>query len=133
MKFVLDASVVIASERPIEPGHARSRAVVDRVLRGDDEIVVPALFGIEVVAALARRGHDPIAVEQLVDALVAPPAESLTLGPRRAKLVARFAARHRLRAADACYAWIASLRGVPLVTLDEEVLRRSPGGLARLP
>jgi len=133
VKLVLDASVVIASERPIEPGHTRSRATVDRVLRGDDEIVVPAIFRIEIVAGLARRGHDALAVEHLVDALLVPPAESLTLGPRRATLIARFAARHRLRAADACYAWIASHRGVPLVTLDEELVRRSPGGLARLP
>jgi len=133
LKLILDASVVVASERPKEPGHARSRAQVDRVLRGDDEIVVPAIFGVEIVAALARRGHDWTAAARLVGALVAPPGEVVTLGPRRAVLMASFAARHRLRAADACYAWIASRRNAPLITLDEEMVRRLPGGLARLP
>jgi predicted nucleic acid-binding protein len=133
LKLVLDASVVVASERASEPGHARSRALVDRILRGDDEIVVPAIFGIEIIAGLARRGHDATAAERLVAALLAPPAEVLVLGPRRAVLVARFAARHRLRAADACYAWVASRLGTTLVTLDEEMVRRAPGGLARPP
>jgi len=133
MTLVLDASVAVASERPNEPGHASSRALVDRVLRGDDVLVVPALFPVEVIAALARRGHDPAAAERLVDALVAPPCEVVSLGPRRAALVARFAARHRLRAADACYAWLAWRRGLPLVTLDEEMVRRAPGALVHLP
>jgi predicted nucleic acid-binding protein len=127
VKIVLDASVVVAAERAAEPGHARSRAVVDRILRGEDEVVVPAIFRIEVVAALARRGHDAAGAERLVDALLASPAETVTLGPRTASRVARFAARHRLRAADACYASIAFRRGVPLITLDEEMIRLAPG------
>jgi len=133
VKLVLDASVVVASERPTEPAHLRSRARFDLVLRGDDDIVVPAIFGIEVVSALARRGHDAAAAERLVAALATDPAQTLVLGPRRSASIARFAARYRLRAADACYAWIAFRRGLALVTLDDEVLRRAPGNLARLP
>ncbi len=134
MKLVLDASVVVASERTGEPHHARARAAVDRALRAEDEIVVPALFVPEVVAALARRGHDAAAAERLVLALTAAPAEIVTLGPRRAFGVARFAARSGLRAADACYAWLAWRRGIDLVTLDEELVRRAPPGtVARLP
>jgi predicted nucleic acid-binding protein len=133
LKLVLDASVVVASERMAEPGHVRSRAAVNRVLRGSDEIVVPAIFHVEVVAALARRGHDAIAAERLVDAILSPPAEVVTLGPRRAARIARYAASFGLRAADACYAWVASHRGLPLVTLDDEVVRRVPAGVARLP
>lgn len=133
MRLVLDASVVVASERPKEAAHARARAAVDRVLGGDDEIVVPALFRIEVVAGLARRGHDVTAAERLVEALLAPPAETLTIGPRRAAAISRFAGLARLRAADACYVWTASTRRVPLVTLDEEMVARSLGVAVRLP
>ena len=134
MRLVLDASVVVASERTGEPHHARARTAVDRVLRGEDEIVVPAIFVPEVVSALARRGHDARAAERLVQALTSAPAELVTLGPRRAMEIARFAARSALRAADACYAWLAWRRGLELVTLDEEIVRRSPKGtVARLP
>jgi predicted nucleic acid-binding protein len=58
MKLVLDASVAVAASRPNEPSHAVSRARITRVLAGHDEIVVPAIFPIEVGASLARVG-DP--------------------------------------------------------------------------
>jgi predicted nucleic acid-binding protein len=58
MRLVLDASVAVAAARPNEPSHAASRARIERVLAGSDEIVVPAIFPIEVGASLARVG-DP--------------------------------------------------------------------------
>ena len=102
MIFVLDASVAIAAARPAEVAHLRARSMVDRILRGDDAIVVPSLFGIEVVAGLTRRGHDAAGAEAFVDALLAPPSETITLGPVRAAMIRRTAAASRLRAADAC-------------------------------
>lgn len=133
MKFVLDASVVVASERAREPHHARARVAVDAVLRGDDDAVVPAIFLPEVVGALARRGHDAAAAERLALSLVAAPGELVTLGPKRVVGIARFAARFGLRAADACYAWLAFRRGLPLLTLDDELVRRAPGIVTRAP
>lgn len=133
MSFVLDASVAIAAARPVEVGHARARAIVDRVLMGAEAIVVPAIFGIEVVAGLARRGHDVAAAEAYVDALTSEPAETLTIGPIRAARIRRAAAASRLRAADACYVWIAQRRGLALCTLDGDILSRSLGIRAYAP
>ncbi len=66
--------------------------------RAVDEIVVPAIFVPEVVAALARRGHDSGAAERFAVALIATQANVVTIGPRRGPLQSRaFAARHRLR------------------------------------
>jgi predicted nucleic acid-binding protein len=127
MIFVLDASVAIAAARPAEVAHRRARSVVDRILRGDDSIVVPSLFGIEVVAGLARRGHDAAGAEAFVDALLAPPSEAITIGPVRAAMIRRTAAASRLRAADACYVWTAQRRGLALCTLDADILARSVG------
>ena len=127
MIFVLDASVAIAAARPAEVAHLRARSVVDRILRGDDAIVVPSLFGIEVVAGLTRRGHDAAGAEAFVDALLAPPSETITLGPVRAAMIRRTAAASRLRAADACYVWTAQRRSLALCTLDAEILTRSIG------
>lgn len=133
MSFVLDASVAIAAARPVEAGHARARAVVDRVLLGVETIVVPAIFGIEVVAGLARRGHDVAAAEAYVDALTLAPAETMTIGPIRAAKIRQTAAALRLRAADACYVWSAQRRGLALCTLDGEMLSRSLGIRAYAP
>jgi predicted nucleic acid-binding protein len=48
----------------------------------------------------------------------------VTIGPRAARAISGVAARTRLRAADAVYAWVASSRGVPLVTLDREIAQK---------
>ena len=48
MRYVLDASVAVAAAHPSEPTHAAALGRVARVLHGDDDIVVPTLFPIEI-------------------------------------------------------------------------------------
>lgn len=126
MIYVLDASVAVAAVRKSEPGHAASRARLLRLLQGDDEIVVPILFDIEVTSALVRAGVTPAdAASYLATDLVG--RKSVTLGPRAARAIAQVVNATRLRAADAAYVWTASTRDVPLVTLDEEIGKRASG------
>jgi predicted nucleic acid-binding protein len=47
------------------------------------------------------------------------------LGTQRSVLVGAFAAETGLRAADAVYAWLAKKYGATLLTLDDEVIRKS--------
>jgi predicted nucleic acid-binding protein len=124
VRICLDASVAVASERPREPFHAASRARVDRILAGTDEIVVPALFPIEVAAALTRVGMANRDVMAYLDKLLVG-ASLVTIGPKRAPLIQAIAMATKLRAADATYAWVAGRERVPLVTLDGEVLKRA--------
>ena len=126
MKLVLDASVAVAAARSGEPSHASSRKRVSRVLAGEDQIIVPALFPIEVAAALARAGEAPSAVRDYVDALCATALSIATVGARSARRIREVAIASRLRAADAVYVWLAGKKGLPLCTLDEEVARRGP-------
>jgi predicted nucleic acid-binding protein len=125
VKLVLDASVAVAAVRRNEPDYLAARARVDGILTGRDELIVPALFPIEVAAALARRAvwpHGQIAV--YVARLLAPPCRVATIGVKRAHAASQLAAVTRLRAADAVYVWLASQEGVVLVSSDEEVLQR---------
>jgi predicted nucleic acid-binding protein len=124
MKLVLDASVAIASMRPAEPEHAASRARVERALRGDDELVEPAIFGVEVAGALARRGTMEQDIRDLVQALGRPPHAIVTIGPKGAAAAEARAIQARLRGADALYVWLASARGLTLCTLDQEMAQR---------
>lgn len=125
MRFVLDASVAVAAVRPNEPSHLSARARVDAVLTGRDEIVVPALFVIEVTSALARRAAWPLPqIAAYVESLIAPPCRVVTIGVRRAHAAAKLAATTRLRAADAMYVWLASTEGLVLVSSDDEILQR---------
>ena len=125
MKLVLDASVAVAAVRPKEPAHRESRRRLERVLRGPDTITVPAIFPIEIGAALGRVGEEAMAIRNLISKLTAAPHEVVTIGPVRARRILEVAIECRLRAADAAYVWLAMARNIPLCTLDEEVLTRA--------
>ena len=125
MKLVLDASVAVAAVRPNEPDYLAARARVDAILTGRDELIVPALFPIEVTSALARRAVWPHAqIAAYVARLLAPPCRVVTIGVKRAHAVSQLAAVTRLRAADAVYVWLASNEGILLVSSDDEILQR---------
>jgi predicted nucleic acid-binding protein len=124
MRLVLDASVAIASLRPTEPAYGAARARVRRVANGDDVVVVPSIFIVEVAGALSRLGFDAAAIETFVATLTSAPHEVTTMGPRRAHLAARLAVATKLRGADAMYVWLATREGVPVCTLDNEILTR---------
>lgn len=124
MKLVLDASVAVAAARPGEPAHRAARKRVEAVLLRADEIVVPALFSVEVAAALARAGVGLAAIRTYVKELLGE-AAVVPLGPRAARAARETAMRWRLRAADAVYVWLAQREDVPLCTLDGELERRA--------
>ena len=103
------------------PNHLRARARVDAILTGRDELVVPALFPIEVTSALARRAAWPQPqIAAYVARLLAPPCRVVTIGMRSARAASQLAAATRLRAADAVYVWLASKEAVLLVSSDQE-------------
>jgi predicted nucleic acid-binding protein len=124
MKYVVDASVAVASLRPNEPLQSAAVAFLSPLLKGHDTIVVPAIFRIEVAASLARVGFTSEQVERFVGAFLAR-ATVVTIGPVRAARIERLAVATRLRAADAIYVWLAARDGIPLVTADAEIQQRA--------
>ena len=124
MKYVLDASVAVASLRPNEPHHAAAVAYLSPLLKGLDSIVVPSIFRVEVASALARAGFTGAQVARFVNGFLAH-ATVVTLGPKRTRDIQAVAVATRLRAADAIYVWVAEAEGMPLVTLDQEVHQRA--------
>jgi predicted nucleic acid-binding protein len=121
--YVLDASVAIAAVRSYEPSHRAARARLVALLTGVDDIVVPAIFDVEVTSTLVRGRASSSAAREYLDRDLAA-RQLVTIGPRAARAISGVAARTRLRAADAAYVWVASSRGLPLVTLDLEVAQR---------
>ncbi len=124
MTYVLDASVAVAALRKMEPGH---RAALRRCLplfSGTDDVVVPAIFDLEVASALIRRGVG-------ADRVVAFFADHLSarrlvaIGPRAVRSARATVNATRLRSADALYVWVAARESLPLVTADEEMIERA--------
>lgn len=124
MKIVLDASVAVAAARPSEPSHPAALARVTAVLAGNDDIIVPVIFPIEVGSALARVGEPTAAVCNYVDMLMSVALNVITIGPLRARRIRDMAIASRLRAADAAYVWLAAQEVAPLCTLDREMAQR---------
>lgn len=123
MRYVLDASVAVAALRSHEPGHAAALRRCMPLFSGHDEIVVPAIFEIEVVSALVRRGAAPASVDRFFEMHFGSRRVAV-IGPRAARAARAIASSTRLRAADALYVWLAAREGLPLVTADGEVLQR---------
>jgi predicted nucleic acid-binding protein len=123
MKYVLDAAVAVAALRSGEPHHADALRRCMPLFTGVDEIVVPSIFDVEVVSALARRGAPLAGIDRFFEAHFST-RKLVTIGPRAALAARAVAANTRLRAADALYVWVAAREGLSLVTLDQEVLAR---------
>ena len=134
MRYVLDPSVAVAALRDSEPFHNDALRRCMPLFAGRDRIVVPAIFDLEVMAALVRRGAAPSRVALFIERHFAS-RTLVTIGPKAARAVQSVIGLTRLRAADALYVWIAAREGLPLVTVDGEVLERGPlaGVSAMLP
>lgn len=131
MSVVLDASVYVAAHEPRETHHARARASLEGV-PPDEPFLVPSLFRVEVLAALARRGRpaellDAVAAQIGGPRFVEVPVDDALIA--RACEVARAA---RLRAYDAVYVAVAALHDATLLTLDGDVVARCAGLPVRL-
>ncbi len=124
MRIVLDASVAVAAQRPLEPAYAASRARIVRFLTGADTVLVPSFFVVEMSGALARLGFDRAPIVRIIDRLTAPPHEVVTVGPRAARAARAIAIRGKLRGPDALYVWLARREGAPVCTLDREIVTR---------
>lgn len=122
--YVLDASVAISAMRAADANHARAASYLASLLQGIDSIVVPAIFDVEVVATLVRSGLSPADARRAADVFVGR-GRTITLGPRAARAASSTASRTRLRTGDAIYVWVAEREGLPLVTLDGEILGRA--------
>ena len=122
-EVVLDASVLVAALSPAEIHHAEARLLF-AAMPEHHAYLVPSIFRLEVLAAMARRGESDEVLDT-VDALVSGPRfYARPIGGEiveRATLVAR---RARLRAYDAIYVALALERRAALVTLVADVVQR---------
>ena len=121
----------VAAVSPREVHHAVARRLYDSHA-ADRAFIVPALFRVEVLAALARRG-EPRELLDTVDVLVSGPRfHAVALDASlldRATQVARTAC---LRAYDAVYVALALRRDAALWTLDAEVRSKTADAFPRM-
>ena len=89
VRYVLDASVAVAALRKTEPSHRAALQHCLPLFSGRNKIVVPAIFDVEVISALARRGMLVARVAQFFDQHFFG-RTLVTLGPRAVRSARAF-------------------------------------------
>lgn len=137
-RFVLDASIVLAWCFPDENA-ALSQHVADEFKQGDTALA-PSIWPHEVLNALLageqRKRISKELVQSFLDDLAALPVELEQIPAGTVFDRIQFLSRkHGLTAYDAAYLDLALESGLPLATLDEDLIRASKKagvGLMRL-
>jgi predicted nucleic acid-binding protein len=133
--IVADASFWVAAFRAQDAHHDQSARLLRRMVTDDIQVSSPTLALVDVAGALARRtGSEPLA-ESAIRYLKGQ--SWLTLSPLSiafSETAARIASTSSLRGADAVYVALARQESALLITLDDEMLKRSaPAILAMTP
>lgn len=122
----IDTSVWVAADGGDEAAWEESRVFIERVIGEGIPVHQPTLTLVEVSAAVARRTGSAKRAREAGSRLLRFPGLVVHgLDVELAGLSAAFAARARLRGADAVYAATAGALGTRLVTLDRELLDRA--------
>jgi predicted nucleic acid-binding protein len=124
--IVTDASVWISFLIKHDTNHAATKSWLTQVLRDKTAITAPILLLAEVGGAISRRLENAGMGQKAVNRLLAIPTLHLVDMDHALGInTSRIAARYRLRGADACYVAVAAQLKVPLVSWDQEHLRRT--------
>jgi len=131
MRLTVDASVWVASQLSSDAHHAQAARFIESCLASEIRVVVPELVLLEVAAAVARltreAGPGQIAAKKLERF---PSIQFRSLQRRSLERAILLATRHKLRGVDAIYVATAREARATLVTLDEEMLKRSADAVA---
>ena len=133
--IVADASFWVAAFLAQDAHHEQSARLLRRMVTDDVRVSSPTLALVEVAGALARRTSSETLAESAIRFLQRQ--SWLTWSPLSAafsEAAARVAINSLLRGADAVYVALARQESAPLITLDDEMLKRSaPAILAMTP
>ena len=133
--MVIDTSVWVASFLPDEKHHDDAVSCLGRVVELDIHVALPILALAEIGGAIARRSGSTQTATRIIAFVQAQPwIEFAPIDTALGKAAGQLAIRQRLRGADAIYVALASQREKILITLDQEMLERTPAGVtARTP
>jgi predicted nucleic acid-binding protein len=124
--LTLDANIWIAAYDPQDRFHTQSAAFLSTVSKRRLRLYGPAFVVVEAACALARRTQSQTAGETVLQRLCTHP--QLVLHPLDEQLLrtaGQLGVRQFLRGADALYAATAALLSAPLISWDDELLKRA--------
>ena len=128
--MVIDASVWVAALLTSDNYHEASAALLRALTQRKQTVSTPMLAWPEIAGAIARRtGNNKLATAAIAFLNRQIWLEYVPVDELLARHSITIATEQRLRGADAIYVALASLRDGMLVTLDREMLQRTPPGV----
>ncbi len=128
--MVIDASFWVAIFVEDDAHYTEASDFLERALELKQAFHVPALALAEVGGAIARKTGDRVAAEIAVQYLVSQHWIAIHQGSEElSRGAARVAIECMLRGADAVYVVLARQESAPLITLDNEMLKRSASAI----
>ena len=125
--MVVDACVWIAAFLPRDAHHPPALELVKQLERRRLQVTLPTLALAETCGAIARRSDSLEVAPPILQFVLAQPwIEHIAIDAALGREAASLAMRCRLRGVDAVYVALATTRGLPLITLDQEIFERAP-------
>ena len=126
MHICLDSSVIVAALRKQEIHHNVARNILEKVKNGEYIAIEPYIVLVEIVAAIKRRTGSIELANRVKDDLLAINNINFTdLESIRADAAAEIAINMGVRGMDAIVIQIAKEFGIPLISLDMEMIEKS--------
>ena len=126
MHICLDSSVIVAALRKQEVHHNVARNILEKVKNGEYIAIEPYIVLVEIVAAIKRRTGSIELANRVKDDLLAINNINFTdLESIRADAAAEIAINMGVRGMDAIVIQIAKEFGIPLISLDMEMIEKS--------
>lgn len=133
MRFVIDSNIFVSSLDPKDLFHAECRPILEKILTGEIEVFSPSLVLVETTCVIRRRTNsEPIAVAVYEHLIRMPMVHWLDITVEVAERASLLGSQTGLRGGDALVAQVAEHYGIPVLTKDKEVKRKSPKGVVVL-
>lgn len=128
--MVIDASVWVAAFLSRDVHHGEVTAFLRKLIEDGLSVTIPVLALCEIAGAIGRQTTEPELAEKALGFLLAQSwIRFAPLNESLAAQAASLAARQRLRGADAVYVALAAQENGIIITLDREMLERTPDHL----
>ncbi len=125
-RVVVDANVWVAATDRRVPHYADSTSCLLRLRELDWMVLVPSLARVEVACALARLFQNPAQARRITGGMLrSVRAAELPLDAGAVERAQLIGTEQYLRAADAIYAAEAVSAGIPLISWDNELIKRA--------
>ncbi len=130
MKLVIDTNIFVSGLDPQDVFHSECYPIFEKLLSYEIEALCPAIVLVETTCVLRRRTNSEGIASALYRNLARMPAINwLDITLDVAERASMLGTKTGLKAVDVIILQVAEQYGIPLLTMDNEIIVKSPKGI----